>query len=141
MSKSFNKVFLMGNVGKDPEVYNLSTGMLVRLTLATDELSPDGRGGWIENTEWHDLVARGRTAQILRDYVRKGSKIFIEGKKVLLVRDPRDARSLWSRLAAPGPSRSRGNLLVGSTAVAANVKASGASRKPVMAVVNLPTRR
>ena len=80
MSKSYNKVLLMGNVGRDPEVYNLPTGMIVRLSLATNEQVADGRGGWREHTEWHDLVAKGKAAQILRDYVKKGSKIFIEGK-------------------------------------------------------------
>jgi single-strand DNA-binding protein len=80
MSKSYNKVLLMGNVGRDPEVYNLPTGMVVRLTLATNEQVSDGRGGWKEHTEWHDLVAKGKAAQILRDYVKKGSRIFIEGK-------------------------------------------------------------
>src|ERR1700742_1367680 len=80
MSKGYNKVLLMGNVGKDPEIYNLPSGMIVRLTLATEEGVPDGRGGWKDHTEWHDLVARGGAAQILRDYVRKGSKIFVEGK-------------------------------------------------------------
>jgi single-strand DNA-binding protein len=82
MSKTVNKVFLMGNVGKDPEVYNLRSGMLVRLTLATEELVPDGRGGWKGHTEWHDLAAKGKAAQILRDYVKKGSRIFIEGKNL-----------------------------------------------------------
>lgn len=80
MSKGYNKVLLMGNVGKDPEVYNLPSGMIVRLTLATEESVSDGRGGWKDHIEWHDLVARGGAAQILRDYVRKGSRVFIEGK-------------------------------------------------------------
>ena len=80
MSKSVNKVLLLGNVGKDPEVYSLSSGIVVNLSLATNESFKDGRGEWQERVEWHNLVAFQRTAEIIRDYVRKGSRIFIEGK-------------------------------------------------------------
>ena len=80
MSKSVNKVLLLGNVGKDPEVYNLHSGIVVNLSLATNESFRDGRGDWQERVEWHNLVAFQRTAEIIRDYVRKGSRIFVEGK-------------------------------------------------------------
>ena len=80
MSKSVNKVLLLGNVGKDPEVYNLHSGIVVNLSLATNESFKDGRGDWQERVEWHHLVAFQRNAEIIRDYVRKGSRIFIEGK-------------------------------------------------------------
>src|SRR6266851_1054067 len=80
MSKSVNKVLLLGNVGKDPEVHSLRSGIVVNLSLATNESFKDGRGDWQERVEWHNLVAYQRNAEILRDYVRKGSKIYIEGK-------------------------------------------------------------
>src|SRR5260370_9860648 len=80
MSKSVNKVLLLGNVGKDPEVRSLRGGIVVKLSLATNEHFKDGRGDWQERVEWHHLVAFQRTAEIIRDYVRKGSRIFIEGK-------------------------------------------------------------
>ena len=80
MSKSVNKVLLLGNVGKDPEVHSLRRGIVVNLSLATNEPFRDGRGYWQERVEWHNLVAFQRNAEIIRDYVRKGSKIFIEGK-------------------------------------------------------------
>jgi single-strand DNA-binding protein len=80
MSKSVNKVLLLGNVGKDPEVYNLHSGIVVNLSLATNEPFKDGRGDWQERVEWHSLVAFQRTAEIIRDYVRKGSRIFVEGR-------------------------------------------------------------
>jgi single-strand DNA-binding protein len=80
MSKSVNKVLLLGNVGKDPEVYNLHNGIVVNLSLATNESFKDGRGDWQERVEWHNLVAFQRTAEIIREYVRKGSRIFVEGK-------------------------------------------------------------
>jgi single-strand DNA-binding protein len=80
MSKSVNRVLLLGNVGKDPEVHHPYSGIIVNLSLATNESFKDGRGEWQERVEWHNLVAFQRNAEIIRDYVRKGSRIFIEGK-------------------------------------------------------------
>jgi single-strand DNA-binding protein len=80
MSKSVNKVILLGNVGKDPAVHILRSGTKVSVSLATSHRYQDNRGEWQERTEWHDLVAYQRTGEILRDYVRKGSKIYVEGE-------------------------------------------------------------
>lgn len=81
MAKSVNKVILLGNVGKDPETRSTPGGMLVaNFTLATSDRQKDQQGNWQDRTEWHNLVAFGRTAEIVRDYVKKGSKLFIEGK-------------------------------------------------------------
>jgi single-strand DNA-binding protein len=81
MAKSVNKVFLLGNVGKDPEIRTTPGGMMVgNLTLATSDRTKDPQGNWQDRTEWHNLVTFGRTAEIVRDYVKKGSKLFIEGK-------------------------------------------------------------
>jgi len=81
MAKSVNKVFLLGNVGKDPEVRSTSGGMAVaNFSLATSDRFQDAQGNWQDRTEWHNLVAFKRTAEIVRDYVKKGSKLYIEGK-------------------------------------------------------------
>jgi single-strand DNA-binding protein len=81
MAKSVNKVILLGNVGKDPEVKFLPSGLPVaNLTLATSERSKDKSGEWQDRTEWHNLTAYQRTAEIIRDYVKKGSKIYVEGR-------------------------------------------------------------
>jgi len=81
MAKSVNKVILLGNVGKDPEMRSTPGGTLVaNLTLATSDRQKDAQGNWQERTEWHNLVAFTRTAEIIRDYVKKGSKLYIEGK-------------------------------------------------------------
>jgi single-strand DNA-binding protein len=81
MAKSVNKVFLLGNVGKDPEIRSTGGGTAVAtFGLATTERSKDPQGNWQDRTEWHNLVAFKRTAEIIRDYVKKGSKLFIEGK-------------------------------------------------------------
>ena len=81
MSKTVNKVLLLGNVGKDPEIVSTNGGTLVaKISLATSERFKDKQGEWQERTEWHNLVAYARGAEILRDYVHKGSKLFIEGR-------------------------------------------------------------
>jgi len=79
MSKSVNKVILLGRAGKDPSVHILRTGTIVNLSLATSERYKDNHGEWQEQTEWHNLVGYQRTGEILRDYVRKGSLLYIEG--------------------------------------------------------------
>ena len=81
MAKSVNKVILLGNVGKDPEVRSTPSGtMVANFSLATSDRFQDAQGNWQDRTEWHNLVAFKRTAEIVRDYVKKGSKLFIEGK-------------------------------------------------------------
>jgi single-strand DNA-binding protein len=68
-------------VGKDPEIRSTAGGNIVaNLTLATSDNQKDAQGNWQERTEWHNLVAFKRTAEIVRDYVKKGSKLYIEGK-------------------------------------------------------------
>ena len=81
MAKSVNKVTLVGNVGKDPEIRSSASGVMVaNFTLATSDRFQDQGGQWQDRTEWHALVAFKRTAEIVRDYVKKGSKLYIEGK-------------------------------------------------------------
>src|ERR1700678_4217125 len=81
MAKGVNKVFLLGNVGKDPEIRTTAGGMTVAsFSLATAERAKDAQGNWADKTEWHNLVAFQRTAEIVRDYVKKGTQLFVEGK-------------------------------------------------------------
>jgi single-strand DNA-binding protein len=81
MARSVNKVVLLGNVGKDPEIRSTGGGtMVANLTLATSDRQKDAQGNWQDHTEWHNLVAFTRTAEIVRDYVKKGSKLYIEGR-------------------------------------------------------------
>ncbi|MFZ1086801.1 MAG: single-stranded DNA-binding protein [Terracidiphilus sp.] len=81
MARSVNKVILLGNVGKDPEIRSTPSGtMVANLTLATSDRQKDAQGNWQDHTEWHNLKAFNRTAEIVRDYVKKGSKLYIEGK-------------------------------------------------------------
>jgi single-strand DNA-binding protein len=81
MAKSVNKVILLGNVGKDPEIRSTGGGtMVASFTLATSDRTKDAQGNWQDRTEWHNLKAFGRTAEIVRDYVKKGHKLFVEGR-------------------------------------------------------------
>ncbi len=81
MAKSVNKVILLGNVGKDPEIRSTGGGMMVAsFTLATSDRQKDAQGNYQDRTEWHNLKAFGRTAEIIRDYVKKGNKLYVEGK-------------------------------------------------------------
>ena len=81
MAKSVNRTFLLGHVGKNPEVGTTPGGTLaVNFSLATTDREKDRQGNWSDRTEWHNLVAYGRTAEIVRDYVSKGTQLFIQGK-------------------------------------------------------------
>jgi single-strand DNA-binding protein len=81
MAKSVNKVILLGNVGKDPEIRSTPGGAIVaNFSLATSDRFQDAQGNWQDRTEWHNLVAFKRTAEIIRDYVKKGAKLYVEGR-------------------------------------------------------------
>ena len=81
MPKSVNKVILVGNVGKDPEVrYSQSGTPVANFSLATNERFKDRNDEWQERTEWHNIVAWQRLAEIVGEYVAKGSKLYVEGK-------------------------------------------------------------
>jgi len=81
MAKGTNKAFLLGHVGRDPEIRFTASGMTIaRFSLATADRQKDSQGNWEDKAEWHSLVAFQRTAEIVRDYVKKGTQLFIEGK-------------------------------------------------------------
>ena len=81
MARSVNKVTLLGNVGKDPEIRSTPGGVMVAsFSIATSDRQKDAQGNWQDKTEWHNLKAFNRTAEIVRDYVKKGAKLYIEGK-------------------------------------------------------------
>jgi single-strand DNA-binding protein len=81
MAKSVSKVILVGNVGQDPEVKYTPSGVPVaRVSLATNERFKGGNDQWQDRTEWHSIVAWQRLAEIVGEYVRKGTKLYIEGK-------------------------------------------------------------
>jgi single-strand DNA-binding protein len=76
-----NKVQLIGNLGKDPEIITLENGSkLAKFSLATNENYKDKNGEKQSRTEWHNLIAWNKTAELIEKYVTKGKEIAIEGK-------------------------------------------------------------
>jgi single-strand DNA-binding protein len=76
-----NKVQLIGNLGNDPEIINLESGKtLAKFSIATNESYTNNKGEKITDTQWHNVVAWGKTAQIIEKYVTKGKEVAIEGK-------------------------------------------------------------
>lgn len=81
MSTLRNKVQLIGHVGNDPEIKSFDGGKkLGNFTLATNESYKNDKGEKVEETQWHKLVAWGKTAEIIEKYVTKGKEVAIEGK-------------------------------------------------------------
>ena len=82
MARGVNKVILIGNVGGDPEVRYLPNGNAVaNVTLATTDSWKDKQTGQMqERTEWHRVVFFGRIAEVVGEYARKGSKLYVEGR-------------------------------------------------------------
>lgn len=78
-----NKVQLIGNLGQAPEMKNLDNGnKMARMSLATSEKYKNAKGELITETQWHPLVAWGKTAELAEKFLSKGSEILIEGKLV-----------------------------------------------------------
>lgn len=81
MAKSLNKVMLIGHLGKDPELRYTSNGIAVAsFSIATNEAWKDQDGNLQERTEWHNIVAWRRVAEICGEYLKKGKRVYIEGK-------------------------------------------------------------
>lgn len=76
-----NKVILVGNLGKDPEIRSLESGRKVaNFSLATTESYKDKNGERVDQTEWHNIVFWGPIAEVIEKYLKKGSQIYVEGK-------------------------------------------------------------
>ncbi|MCX6164958.1 MAG: single-stranded DNA-binding protein [Ignavibacteriae bacterium] len=81
MAKGLNKVMLIGRLGKDPELKYTEKGTAYcNFSIATDESYKDENGNKVERTEWHNIVAWRKLAEICQQYLKKGSKIYCEGK-------------------------------------------------------------
>ena len=74
-----NKVQLLGNIGKDPEVRETKAGNVANMVIATSERYTDKSGQKQEKTEWHNLVVFGKLADVVAKYVKKGDKLYVEG--------------------------------------------------------------
>jgi single-strand DNA-binding protein len=78
---SLNKVMLIGNLGKDPEVRYTTSGQgVASFSIATTEKYKNKSGDWEEKTEWHNIVLWGKLAEVAKDYLSKGKTAYIEGR-------------------------------------------------------------
>lgn len=77
---SVNKVILVGRLGRDPESRTAGSSTVCNFTVATDESWTDKTGQRQEKTEWHRLVAWGKTGELVQKYLMKGSHVYVEGK-------------------------------------------------------------
>ena len=76
-----NKVVLIGNLGQDPEIVALDNGSkLAKFSVATNESYKNGKGEKVTDTQWHQVVAWGKTAEIVENYLHKGSEVAVQGK-------------------------------------------------------------
>ena len=76
-----NKVQLIGNLGNDPEIVNLDSGKtLAKFSIATNESYKNAKGEKVTDTQWHNIVAWGKTAQIVEKFVSKGKEVAVTGK-------------------------------------------------------------
>ena len=78
---SVNKVMLIGNLGGDPEIkYSTNGTAIANFSIATTENRKNSAGEWEDKTEWHKIVIFGKQAEFCKDYLKKGSKIYLEGR-------------------------------------------------------------
>ena len=76
-----NKVQLIGNLGNDPEIITMESGKkLAKFSIATNDTYKNAQGERITDTQWHNVVAWGKTADIIESYVTKGKEVAVEGK-------------------------------------------------------------
>ncbi|OGR27405.1 MAG: hypothetical protein A2139_14630 [Desulfobacca sp. RBG_16_60_12] len=81
MSRGINKVILIGNLGRDPEVTYTQGGLAIaKFSLATTESRKDASGEWKDETQWHRIVLFGKTAETAGQYLAKGQPVYIEGR-------------------------------------------------------------
>ena len=92
---SFNKVILVGNVGKDPEIRRFENNIKASFSLATSETYTPKGGDKVTQTEWHNIVAWRRLAELAENYIRKGSQILVEGKIRYRSYDDRDGNKKY----------------------------------------------
>ena len=78
-----NKVQLIGNLGNDPEIVNMDSGTkLAKFSIATNETYKNAKGEKVTDTQWHNVVAWGKTAEIVENYLTKGNEVAVEGKLI-----------------------------------------------------------
>ena len=91
-----NKVFLIGNVGKPPEVKSFEWGKVAKFSLATSESYKNKDGEKVTETEWHNLVFKGKICDVVENYVHKGDKLHVQGKIKTRQYTDKDGNNHWA---------------------------------------------
>ena len=96
MNNLRNKVQLIGNLGMNPEIKTLESGKkLAKFSIATNESYKNAKGEKIEDTQWHNLIAWGKTADIIEKYLQKGNEVAIDGKLTNRSYDDKDGNKRY----------------------------------------------
>lgn len=96
MAKGVNKVILIGNLGRDPEVRHSAAGLAIaKLNLAISERKKEG-DEWVDHTEWVRVTAFGKTAENAGEYLRKGRQVYVEGRMQTNSYSDKDGNEKWS---------------------------------------------
>jgi single-strand DNA-binding protein len=90
-----NKVTLIGRTGKEVEIVNFENGKIAKVSLATSDHYTNAQGEKVEDTQWHNLVAGGKLADIMEKYVEKGKEIAVEGKIIYRSYDTPDGQKRY----------------------------------------------
>jgi single-strand DNA-binding protein len=94
---SLNKVMLIGNLGKDPEVrYTASGATVASFSIATSDRVKNKSGEWEDRTEWHNIVLWNKQAEVAKEYLTKGKTVYIEGRLQTRKWQDRDGKDRWS---------------------------------------------
>ena len=92
-----NKVQLIGNLGNDPEIITMDSGKkLAKFSVATNESYKNSEGERVTDTQWHNVIAWGKTAEIIEEYVTKGKEVAIEGKLTNRSWDDKDGNKRYT---------------------------------------------
>ena len=90
-----NKVTLIGRTGKEVEIVKFENGQIAKVSLATTDHYTNALGEKVEETQWHNLVANGKLADIMQKYVEKGKEIAVEGKLTYRTYDDKDGQKRY----------------------------------------------
>jgi single-strand DNA-binding protein len=127
MSRSLNKVMLIGNVGSDPEIRTTGGGTrMAKLSLATNRTFTDRNGQQQEKTDWHRLTFWDRLADVVEQYVKKGDRIYVEGRlEYSTTEDDKGNQRYWTDIIV----REMMMLSGGGSAAGGNFESSGPARR------------
>jgi single-strand DNA-binding protein len=132
-----NRVILLGNVGKDPEVKYFEGGTVkASFSLATSESYKDKQGNKVDSTEWHNIIMWGKLAEIAEKYVRKGKQLYIEGKIKTRSYGEGDGKKYITEIFADNMTMLGGRSEGGGSQLSSGM---GSVDTPLPAATNAPT--